>query len=100
MMNLYWTCRNKILGLNHFVLINKFIIERKTFVDLVSVLDSNVFFRISLEELENSREWIRGWKELDKSESNVPDSENINSSKIFKKLEGIYLNEGSPFYIS
>ena len=99
-MNLYWTSRNKISGLNHFVLINKFEVKRNTFVELVSVLDSNVFFAISLKELENSREWILGWIEIDKSESNVGDAENLNSSKKFKNLEGIYLNEESPFNIS
>ena len=99
-MNLYWTSRNKISGLNHFVLINKFEVKRNTFVELVSVLDANVSFVISLKELENSRDWILGWKELDKGETNFLDSGNLNSSKKFKNLEGIYLNEESPFNIS
>ena len=97
-MNLYWTNKKHFRGLKHFVVINELVKNKNCFVELVSVLDSNINLTISRIELEKSEEWIMGWKEYSKKESI--------SNEYFKKhckkenFQTLFLKHDSPFNIS
>tara|TARA_Y100001968_G_C19438246_1_gene761036 strand:+ start:2776 stop:3120 length:345 start_codon:yes stop_codon:yes gene_type:complete len=56
-----WTSIQSYKGFNHFVAINYGISGKKKWVNLVSVLDSKVRFRVDWEDLKDSSQWICGW---------------------------------------
>ena len=62
-MQHYWTSSKSINGLRHFVVINKFKLNSVDYLELVSVLDSNISFKISKKDFEQSGNWICGWKD-------------------------------------
>ena len=99
-MNLYWTHKNYFCGLKHFVVVNELEINKHCFLELVSVLDSNINMTISKNELERSGEWIPGWQEV--SKSNAISDEYLLIKKHFKKVncKAVYIKENSPFNIS
>ncbi len=99
-MNLYWTHKNYFCGLKHFVVVNELEINKHCFLELVSVLDSNINMTISKNELERSEEWIPGWQEVSKSDA-ISD-EYFYFKKHFKeeKCKAVFIRESSPFNIS
>ena len=99
-MKLYWTHKKSYLGLRHFILINELEINKRCFVELVSVLDSNVSLRIPRVELEDTEKWIMGWQELSKSDSITSEYEPLNKVIEGKNFNEIYISERSPFNIS
>ena len=60
-----WTSVKAINGFNHFVAINYGGKLDQRWVNLVSVVESNVFFKISWIEMNNSSKWIQGWENID-----------------------------------
>ena len=99
-MNFSWTSKKPINGLRHFVLLNVFKKKEKTFFELVSVIDDEINLIVTKDELEDSRRWESGWKELDKKEAVTF------SYKVFKKnnkkheSKKIYISDNSQFNIS
>ena len=98
-MELYWTSRKTINGLKHFVVINKFKLDSEDFLELVSVLDDNICFKISKKDFEESRNWIIGWK--DNAKENIVIKE-YKEFKLGKKEDSnkIILQKRSHFNIS
>ncbi len=73
--NKAWTSKYKIKGQNHFVIINYGIREKSYWVNLVSVIDSNICFVINFDDLKNEEFWIAGWHDLkDKEGSDLIES--------------------------
>ena len=72
-MDSFWTSIKPINGLRHFVLVNE--IKEKDQINflMVSVIDVEISFKISKEELINSGNWNEGWMNLPKSESITKD---------------------------
>ena len=99
-MENFWTSNKTINGLRHFVLVNK--IEKKgTLIFLmVSVLDSEIYLKISYEELMSSGNWNKGWSDLPGIESITEEYDNYKSSKKVERIDGIFVNEDSLFNIS
>ena len=99
-MENFWTSNKTINGLRHFVLVNK--IEKKgTLIFLmVSVLDSEIYLKISYEELMSSGNWNKGWSDLPMIESITEEYDNYKSSKKVEGIDGIFVNEDSLFNIT
>ena len=99
-MDLYWTSRQTINGLNHFVVINQYKFKKEVYLDFVSALDEAIMFTISKKVFEESSQWIKGW--------NYNERENIDMKEYleFKSLirennnNKIFFNETSLFNIS
>ena len=99
-MQNFWTSKNPINGLRHFVLVN----EKKekgnmTFL-MVSVLDSRINLEITFEELINSGNWEKGWIRLPKFESITEEYRNYKSRNKLEVIHEIFVNEDSLFNIS
>ncbi len=56
-----WTSKSTIYGCNHFVATNYGLDGDIRWVNLVSVLDGDIRFRIHFIELSNSSNWEIGW---------------------------------------
>ena len=97
-MNLCWTHKKHFCGLKHFVVVNELEINNNCFVELVSVLDSNINLTILKIELEKSEEWIMGWTENSKKEA-ISD-EYFNKYCKGETFKALFLQEDSPFNIS
>ena len=96
----FWTSKKPINGLRHFVLVNKTKEKGNLIFLMVSVLDSEIYLKITYEELINSENWNNGWSDLPKIESIT---EEYCCYKFRKKVEGIdriFVNEDSIFNIS
>ena len=98
-MQPYWTSTKSINGLKHFVVVNIYKLGSEDYLELVSVMDVDISFRISKRDFEESRDWISGWND------NVKESIVINEYKEFKlgKNEDsneIILQKRSHFNIS
>ena len=99
-MENFWTSSKTINGLRHFVLVNK-IKEKETLIFLmVSVLDSEIYLKITYEELINSGNWNKGWSDLPRIESITEEYDNFKSRKKVEGFDGIFVNEDSLFNIS
>ena len=68
-MEKYWTSNKTINGLRHFVLVNKTKEKGNISFLMVSVLDSEINFKTTYEELINSGNWQKGWINLLKHQS-------------------------------
>ena len=99
-MENFWTSKKTINGLRHFVLVNKMKEKGKLIFLLVSVLDSEIYLKITYEELINSGNWNKGWSDLPKIESITEEYGDYKSSKKVEGIEGIFVNEDSLFNIS
>ena len=100
-MENFWTSKKSINGLRHFVLVNKISEKDQIKFLMVSVIDVEISFEISDEELINSGKWIQGWLNLSKSESITKDYLDYKSSKILKEdILKIFVNKNSLFNIS
>ena len=96
----FWTSKKPINGLRHFVLVNKIKEKGNLIFLMVSVLDSEINFKITPEELNNSRNWNKGWINLPKLESITEEYSNFKSSNKGKGINEIVVNYDSLFNIS
>ena len=99
-MENYWTSNKNINGLRHFVLVNE--IKEKgniTFL-MVSVLDSEIYLKITYEELINSGNWHNGWINLPKLQSITEEYINYKSINRGEGIKKIFINADSLFNIS
>ena len=99
-MENFWTSNKPINGLRHFVLVNEIKEKGNTFFLMVSVLDSEINFRTTYEELINSGKWYKGWIDLPKIQSITEEYVYYKSSKKVKNIDDIFINEDSSFNIS
>ena len=98
-MQLYWTSKKAINGLKHFVIINQYELNEEIYLDFVSVLDDAIHFSISKKVFEESRQWIKGWKDNEKEKINIKQYLKFISEEEYKSHK-INLSETSSFYIS
>ena len=99
-MENFWTSKNPINGLRHFVLLNEIEEERNVICLMVSVIDSEINLKITIEELFYSGNWERGWLKLSKLESITSDYLLHKSSNKGKERNKIFINDNYLFNIS
>ena len=58
-----WTSKMRIKGENFFVAVNYEILQGEKWVDLVSVMDSNIHIKVSWRNMQNQDKWFQGWDE-------------------------------------
>ena len=98
-MENFWTSKEPIHGLRHFVLINQDDEKGPDFFLMVSVLDSEINLKITFEELFNSGNWVEGWLSLTKLESITKDYVLYKSLIREKKNSEIFITDYSLFDI-
>ena len=99
-MENFWTSKKPIVGLRHFVLVNKTKEKGQIFFLMVSVVDCEINFKISQKELSNSGNWEKGWLNLPKTESITEEYNTYKSSSKVKGIDEIFVNVDSSFNIS
>jgi len=99
-MENYWTSNKPINGLRHFVLVNEIKEKGITSFLMVSVLDSEIIFKTTYEELINSGNWHKGWINLSKHQSITEEYVNYKSINKAKAIDEIFITEDSLFNIS
>ena len=99
-MEYYWTSNKPINGLRHFVLVNETKEKGNIIFLMVSILDSEINFRATYEELINSGNWYEGLINLPKLESITEEYFDYKSSKKEEGIDEIFINQDSLFYIS
>ena len=99
-MENFWTSKKPINGLRHFVLVNEAKEKENTIFLMVSVLDSEINFKATYEELINSGNWYKGWINLPKVESITEEYRDYKSNNKVKGIDQIFINEDSSFNIS
>ena len=99
-MENFWTSKKPINGLRHFVLLNETREKGNMIFLMVSVLDSKINLKVTLEELISSGNWYKGWINLPKRESITKDYSNHKSSKEEDDTDKIFVNDDSSFNIS
>ena len=95
-----WTSNKPINGLRHFVLVNKMKEKGDMIFLMVSVLDAEIYLKITHEELINSGNWNKGWSDLPKVESITEEYGDYKSSKNIEGIDEIFVNDDSLFNIS
>ena len=96
----FWTSNKPINGLRHFVLVNKTKEKGNLIFLMVSVLDSEIYLKITYEELINSGNWNNGWSDLPKIESITEEYGDYKFSKKVEGIDEIFVNDDSLFNIS
>ena len=99
-MENFWTSNKPINGLRHFVLVNEIKEKGNIFFWMVSVLDSEINFKTTYEELINSGNWYKGWINLPKIQSITEEYVNYKSRNKVEGIDEIFVNEDSAFNIS
>jgi len=99
-MEYFWTSNKSINGLRHFVLVNQTKEKGNIIFLMVSVLDSEINFRATYEELINSGNWHKGWINLPKLQSITEEYVDYKSLKKGEIIDGIFINEDPLFNIS
>ena len=99
-MENFWTSNKTINGLRHFVLLNETKEQEKITFLMVSVLDSEIYLKITYEELINSGNWYKGWINLPKLQSITEEYFKYKSINKGKDIDEIFINEDSLFNIS
>ena len=99
-MENFWTSNKPIKGLRHFFLVNETKEKGKIFFLMVSVLDSEINFKTSYEELINSGNWYKGWINLPKLQSITEEYVNYKFINKGEGIDEIFINEDSLFNIS
>ncbi len=61
-----WTSVSDIKGSRHFVAINYGVEDGMRWVNLVSVVNGSLYFRIPYEDLNDLQFWLPGWQEIDR----------------------------------
>ena len=98
-MQLYWTSTKSINGVKHFVVINKYKINSEDYLEIVSVLDDRISFKISKKDFEESGNWISGWKDNPKEDIDIKEYKEFTSGK-YEDSNKIILQKNSHFNIS
>ena len=99
-MENFWTSNKTINGLRHFVLLNEIKEQEKITFLMVSVLDSEIYLKITYEELINSGNWQKGWENLPKHQSITEEYFKYKSINKGEDMDEIFINEDSLFNIS
>ena len=99
-MENFWTSNKTINGLRHFVLLNETKEQEKITFLMVSVLDSEIYLKITYEELINSGNWYKGWINLPKLQSITEEYFKYKSINKGKDIDEIFIHEDSLFNIS
>ncbi len=99
-MENFWTSNQPINGLRHFVLVNETKEKGNMIFFMVSVIDSEINFKITYEELINSGNWCKGWINLPKIESITEEYSNYKFSNKVDSIDEIFVNNDSSFNIS
>ena len=99
-MENFWTSKNPINGLRHFVLLNKIKEEENLIFSMVSVLDSEINLKITYQELMSSGNWYKGWINLPKIESITEEYGSYKSSNKEEDVDVVFINDDSLFNIS
>ncbi|KGF95578.1 hypothetical protein EU95_1269 [Prochlorococcus marinus str. MIT 9201] len=99
-MENYWTSIKPINGLRHFVLVNETKEKGNIIFLMVSVLDSEINFKVTYEELINGGNWYEGWINIPKLQSITQGYFDYKSSKKEEGIDEIFINEDSLFNIS
>ena len=99
-MENFWTSKQPINGLRHFVLLNVSEEKGKNIFLMVSVVDCNINLKITYKDLLNSGNWYKGWINLPKIESITKEYSNYKSCKKVEVIDEIFINEDSSFNIS
>ena len=89
-----------IKGLRHFVLINKTKEKGQKILFMVSVVDSEINFKITYKELLTGGDWERGWLNLNKTDSITEDYVRFKFLNQKKVINKIFLTDDSLFNIS
>ena len=99
-MENFWTSNKTINGLRHFVLVNE--TREKGIITLlmVSVIDSEIYFKTTYEELMNSGNWQEGWINLPKLQSITEEYVKYKFINKEEEIDEIFINEDSLFNIS
>jgi len=98
-MESFWTSKKPIIGLRHFVLVNKTREKGQKFFLMVSVVDCEINLKISDIELFNSGNWRKGWLNLPKTESITQEYIRFKSLKKREATKKIFFNDDSLFNI-
>ena len=96
----FWTSKKPLNGLRHFVLVNQKKEKENIIFLMVSVLDSDINFKISYEELINSGNWIKGWINLPQLESITGKYSRYKSNNKGEEIDKIFIEDDSSFNIS
>ena len=99
-MENFWTSNETIHGLRHFVLINETKESGNITFLMVSVIDSEINFRTTYEELKYSGNWHKGWINLPKHQSITEEYVKYKSINKREGIDEIFINEDSLFNIS
>ena len=99
-MENFWTSNKSINGLKHFVLVNETKEQGKISFLMVSVLDAEIYLKTTYEELMNSGNWHKGWKNLPKLQSITEEYVRYKSINKGEDIDEIFINEDSLFNIS
>ena len=99
-MENFWTSNKPINGLRHFVLVNEIKEKGNIFFWMVSVLDSEINFKTTYEELINSGNWYKGWINIPNIQSITEEYLNYKSRNKVEGIDEIFVNEDSAFNIS
>jgi len=99
-MENFWTSNKAINGLRHFVLVNETKEKGNITFLMVSVLDSEIYFKTNYEELINSGNWHKGWINLPKLQSITEEYLKYKSINKGDIIDEIFINEDSLFNIS
>ena len=100
MIENFWTSKEPINGLRHFVLLNKTKEKGNMIFLMVSVIDSEIHLKTTFEELINSGNWHKGWINLPKLQSITEEYFNYRSMNNGEGIDEIFINEDSLFNIS
>ena len=100
-MEICWTSNISINGLRHFVLVDNFKEKNQINFLMVSVVDVEISFKISNQELLNSGNWNKGWLNLPKSQAITKDYLDYKlSNKSKEGIKKIFVKNDSVFNIS
>ena len=95
-----WTSKTPIIGLRHFVLVNKTKEKGQKIFLMVSVLDCDINLKITYEELLNSGNWEKGWLNIPKTESITEDYARVKPLNKKSGTSEIFITNDSVFNIS
>ena len=99
-MENFWTSNKSINGLRHFVLVNETKEKENITFLMVSVVDSEINFETTYEELIKSGNWHKGWIKLPKPQWITEEYVEYKSLKKGESIDEIFIYEDSLFNIS
>ena len=99
-MENFWTSKKPVIGLRHFVLVNKTKEKGQVSFLMVSVVDCEINLKITYKELLNNVDWEKGWLNLTKAESITDDYVRFKNLNNKRGINKIFLTDDSLFNIS